>query len=111
MSNLFINESWCEIKPDGTRIGLGDSDVYETGSKTIGELYKSCVKLYGRCTSKMYIDRADGSSQHIGWVFIKREKYDDCNETYLKETWVSIHERKPEKIIKHFYLNIDEVKS
>jgi ferredoxin-thioredoxin reductase catalytic subunit len=51
-------------------------------------VYKTALREYGRCISKIYIDDKDGGSKHIGWVFQKRQKYEDCNETYLQETWI-----------------------
>jgi len=48
--------------------------------------FKRLVRVYGRCTGKVYRD-PDG--KHVGYVFIKRQKYEDCNETYLHETWVT----------------------
>jgi hypothetical protein len=49
------------------------------------------VREYGRCTGRVYIDGADGKGLPIGWVFIKRKEYDDCKETFLQETWVTLH--------------------
>jgi len=31
-------------------------------------------------------------SKPVGWIFEKRKKYDDSDETYLHETWVEIQE-------------------
>ena len=48
----------------------------------IGKAFLSFCKEYGRCQSKVYVDH-DGKSLHVGWCFLKRDKYEDCNETYL----------------------------
>ena len=56
--------------------------------KTPSAVYRAAVKEYGRCASKMFVERKDGTARHIGWVFVKRVKYTDCNETYLQETWI-----------------------
>jgi hypothetical protein len=53
------------------------------------ELFNWLQKTYGRCISKVYID--DGTS--IGWMFQARVKYDDCKDTFIKETWISIVEK------------------
>ena len=71
-----------------------ESTVTETKfeDNQAGELYRDLVKEYGRCQSKIHIDK-DSQSIHIGWVFIKREQYTDCSETFLAETWVTVHEK------------------
>ena len=91
--SLFdINEKCC----------LEDSDVYETSCDTRGELYRTMQTEYGRCVGKVYI----GDGQAIGWIFRKRERYQDCqdcNETFLQEAWVSVHDRPPTKTIEYHY--------
>ena len=32
----------------------------------------------------------DGGAEQVGWVFSHREKYTDCDETYLREAWVQV---------------------
>lgn len=76
----------------------GSSDVYESRYETMGDLYRGLVKEFGRCVSKMYVDKKDGGAKCIGWVFEKRMKYDDSNETFMQETWISVHEQKPEVV-------------
>lgn len=72
------------------------TDVEETycldADSTPGDIYRWCLKEHGRCTSKVYVDTDDGPI-HIGWVFQKREKYDDSDETFLKETWITLADR------------------
>lgn len=75
--------------------GIGESDVYETFAETPGELYRAMVAEYGRCIGRVYVDSADGPKA-IGWVFVKRMRYEDSPETYLREVWVTLHERMPE---------------
>jgi hypothetical protein len=80
--------------------------VYETRFDKPGELYRFLVREFGRCISKMYVEMKDGTSKHIGWVFQKRQKYDDSKEKYLAETWVSLHEGPPERSIKYHYAEL-----
>jgi hypothetical protein len=103
MENLLISETYINLDK-GYR--FGDSDVYETFTSDRGELYRSLVREFGRCTGKVYIDRENQTPQAIGWVFVKRMQYDDCNETYLREVWVTVHERKPEVKTTHFYAEV-----
>lgn len=72
---------------------------------TLAGLYRYGLSEHGRCTGKVYIDTevkhigyADTGSEgvkHIGYVFLKRRKYDDCDDTYLCETWISMGEYIP----------------
>ena len=85
-----------EVYIDRTRnLRCGESGVFETFTDDRGKLYKSLVKQHGRCISGVFIDKKDGSVKKVGWVFIKRVKYEDCNETYLQEVWVSLHTAPP----------------
>jgi hypothetical protein len=54
--------------------------------KLIGDIFRYSQKEHGRCTGKVYV----GNGIPVGWVFVKRKKYEDANETYLHETWVSL---------------------
>ena len=54
-----------------------------------GELYHFGLREYGRCIGKVYVDAEDGV-RHVGYVFQSRRKYEDCDETYLHETWLSV---------------------
>lgn len=84
---------------------IGDA-FYETSCDTTGELYRQCLKEFGRCQGKVYIDRADRQAVQIGWTFLKREKYSDADDTYLHETWVTVHDQPPTVTKKHHYHEI-----
>ena len=100
MSNLFIET--VSVNAD-KNYRINDPEFTETRFDTIGELYRSLVKEYGRCQSKQYVDGSDGKPVQVGWVFQRREKYTDCNEKFLMETWVSVHTAKPTvKTTNHF---------
>ena len=62
-----------------------DNGLCETPS----EVYHAALKEYGRCMSKMYIDNKDGKARHVGWVFEKKCRYEDTNEPYIQETWIT----------------------
>ena len=84
---LVINETWVNKTENCSG---GDSGYYETYTDDLGELFKSLQREYGRCVSKVYNDNClDGTVWSNGWVFEKRRKYDDCNEYYLAETWIT----------------------
>jgi hypothetical protein len=63
-----------------------------------GEAFRAMREQYGRCTDHIYIDKKDGSTTKLGWVFVKREKYTDCNEYYLQCAWCSLVTHTPASI-------------
>ena len=81
---------------------MGDDGVFESWCETVGEAFTAMQSEYGRCVSKVYV----GDGLHIGWVFEKLQKYTDCDETYLMQTWVTLHKSKPVKSITHDYLEM-----
>jgi hypothetical protein len=88
--SLYVQESFVN-KTEGYR--FGDSDVYETQFDTAGEIYRHAQREYGRCTGKAYVDVEDGEPIPVGWVFLSRVKYEDVNETYLREVWVTVFDK------------------
>ena len=89
MTNLFIKEHWINRTEN---YSCGDSGLYETFTDNKGQLFKALQKEYGRCVGKMYVDKENKVYQ-CGWVFEKIKQYDDTNEKYIAETWVSLHDR------------------
>lgn len=59
----------------------------DDGRVVMGDLYRVSVENYGRCIGKVYVD-TDGPPAHVGYVFERRERYEDTGEPYLRETWV-----------------------
>lgn len=72
----------------------GSSGVYETFADTPGDLYRACLRNLGRCIGSIYIDK-DGKATRVGWVFLKRERYEDTGQPFLCETWVEVHTGPP----------------
>ena len=93
---LCIQESFVNVT-EGSR--FGDTDIYEVYENNIGDLYRSLIKEHGRCTGKMYQD-PDG--KQVGWVFVKRDQYEDSSEFYLREAWVTVYEKPAEVSTKTF---------
>lgn len=97
MKIAAIETSWIN-RTENYRIHDDVQPIKETyfdEDVTPGEIYRESLKEHGRCTGKVYIDvKTDDDTvtvaQHIGWVFEKREKYDDSKETFLQETWVTL---------------------
>ena len=95
---MLVQEEYTEVvnhnTDDEKHYRCGDSGLYEPYTDNIKQLFYSYMREYGRCVSKVYID-TDQGVKAVGWVFQKRMKYTDCNDTYLQETWVTLHESKP----------------
>ena len=71
---------------------IGEGEPYEPFTQELGKLYRALVKENGRCLGKVRLDFKDGSTHEIGWVFLKRAKYEDTGEPFLLETWVTLLE-------------------
>lgn len=82
---LVINES---LVNKTNNVFCGESEFYEPFTDHLGDLFRSLQKTYGRCTGKVYIDAPDGRSWPVGWVFEKKDKYDDGSGTFIAETWI-----------------------
>lgn len=95
--NIWLQEEYVN-KTQGYRVG--SSEVFETSFETKSEVYKYCLKEFGKCVGKVYV----GEGQHIGWIFQKLVKYEDSKEKYLQEVWVSLHKGLPTKTISYDYL-------
>lgn len=95
--SLWIDESFTNKTKNYV---FGNSEPYETGHDTIGSLFKSLQREFGRCTGKVYIN--DG--MQIGWTFESLQRYTDSSDTYLQETWVTVHKSEPTVTTKfHFF--------
>lgn len=97
--NLYVQETYIN-RTEGYR--FGDSDVYESQYDDKGDLYRAVRREYGRCVSRVYVDSNEGAKP-IGWVFVKRDKYEDTGESYLREVWVTIHKAPPTKTVEYHY--------
>lgn len=108
---LWVRESFVNLTKGHM---FGEGEPYETAYTFAekGRLYKDLVREYGRCTGKMYRDRRSGPPQVVGWVFVKRMKYEDArtdrpSDYYLREVWVEVMARDEEKITLRPTINID----
>ena len=91
--SIWIKETALNIT---NHYSFGASDWYETSSTEQGELFRNLRSDHGRCIGKMFIDGAAVQPQHVGWVFQQRRKYDDSNDKFLAETWVTFRKGEPE---------------
>ena len=90
---LKIRETWVNASEG---YNCGDSDWYEPFTEDRGELFRACQREHGRCISNVYVDVPVAfyppKTKKVGWVFQKRAKYTDCENTYLQETWIELRE-------------------
>ncbi len=92
---MIIQTEYVQELDDGKRYGCGEDSIdlknsYLGEDATIGEIYRASQKEHGRCTGKVYIDTQSRGTISVGWVFVKRQQYDDSQETFLMETWVTL---------------------
>lgn len=85
-TNLLLSCEYVNLDQNSWA-GTGD-DVFVSCYSTPNEVYKGCMREYGRCIGKVYVDGSDNKSIHIGWIFLKRVRYESSKQTYLQETWV-----------------------
>lgn len=96
---LLVNEVYTN---ETEKYRCGDSGYYQPFTDNLGKLFLTYQRDYGRCISKVYIDK-DNKSFAIGWVFEKKVKYEDCNEFYLQHTWITLHNSEPIKYYSYDY--------
>jgi hypothetical protein len=97
---MFASEDYIQIDNDGKRWNCGESGVYEVFTDDVGRLFRSLQHEHGRCKGSVMVTRSDEDIK-VGWVFEKRRRFTDCDETYLAETWVTLHDSMPETTIKY----------
>lgn len=102
---MLVEITICERKSIDDQPSIIDEDILENWDtcKTMHRVFQTAKKEYGRWRSNIYIDK-DDKQVHIGWLFEKREKYSDCQETYLQETWVVPLKSRKTKIVREYAL-------
>lgn len=78
------------IKLSITRVNRDKGHIFERKLSTLYDeektsLFISLSRQFGRCCSKMYT----GDEKPVGWVFEKKEPYDDKG-SFIQETWVEL---------------------
>jgi hypothetical protein len=96
---MLISETWLDADKGWQ---LGESDPYEPYTDDTGTLFRALQREYGRCVSRVYVDTPDGAKA-CGWVFQKRRQYDDCKDSYLAETWVTLYDAPDTVTREHHY--------
>ena len=90
MNNLYIQETYVNDEQGHIEYR---GDIYESRHNTIGSLFRSLQKSFGKA-SKMYVDTDSGEAKQVGWVFSGNHYYDD-GEKYKRSVWVSVYETAP----------------
>src|SRR5438067_2366989 len=89
-----IQERVLERKDDDHSYLIGDSGWYEPYTTDRQRLFRSLQREHGRCVGKMYNETRSGKVTAIGWVFEKREQYEDSYgcpaQYYMREVWVAV---------------------
>lgn len=99
MGKLWVAIDYVYIEnldeEDEKRMGLGGEPPHESAFDNTGDLYRACMKEYGRCTSYVYVDGKDGKPKKIGWVFVKKAPN---GEKGVQQTWVSVFSTPPRRV-------------
>lgn len=101
---LYVQETFLNATEG---YAFGESEPTDTGYEDgqMGDLFRSCQREYGRCVSRVYVDR-DGETHPVGWVFQKRDRYEDTGDTYLREVWVTVHTAPPTRTVQYHYAEV-----
>jgi hypothetical protein len=99
---LMVRESFVN-ETKGYR--FSESDWYEAFTDSRKRLFRDCQKEYGRCTSAIYVDVADGPPKQIGWYFEKRMEYEDSRPSYDSYTGKM---RKPDTYIRGVWVHVQD---
>ena len=67
--------------------------ITEETELSTGEVFRGYLSNGWRCQSSVYVDTKDGKTKRIGWYFVKRERYEDTGEAYLRGCWVTLLEK------------------
>lgn len=86
---------------------IGESPVFEAFTDSAGALFRGMQREHGRCASAVYIDSPTGQPKRIGWVFEKLDHYSDTGEPFMRETWITLHEKPDTVVREHHYLDLD----
>ena len=96
MTKLFIRETFIN---ETKGYQFGNTDWYEPYADNRGELFRDLQKEYGACISAMYRDTPGKAPKTVGWVFSRRERYENARRdepkdkaTYIREVWVEVRE-------------------
>lgn len=103
MSTLHAEVEYVDASRD---VRLGSDGIQATDCQTPGELFRRCRRTLGRCTGGVFVDRADGGVQRIGWIFERRERYDDSERTFVRQAWVIVHTAHPTRTVTVHYANL-----
>ena len=87
---------------------LGEPAFYEAISENVGEVFSEARKEFGRCIGSVYVESPGPKPPRIGWVFEKIERYTDSGESYINETWITLHKELPDKRMTFHYINLDK---
>ena len=97
---IWVSEEFVNLDRD---CRFGETEPYESFTDDVGKLFRSLMKEYGRCISKVFIDTKAGVTKAVGWVFLKRDKYEGSQDTYLREVWVTLHNGPATRTVRYDY--------
>lgn len=93
MSNLYCKEETFWLH-DGKASIIEAGQPYETKFDKVGDLYRACLREFGRCTGKVYVEN-NGKDIPVGWTFLRRNPEDTPPTKTLLEKAVIVYVKPP----------------
>jgi len=74
---------------------FGNSGWQDTDMTEKGKIFLAMQREFGRCVSGVFVDKKDGTTEQVGWVFEKKMKYEDARSNkpedfYIRQVWVEL---------------------
>ena len=69
--------------------------THEKSFKDVKEAKAHLKENYPYKRNPMYVDMKDGSTKKVGYVYSRKDKYEDTHKTFVEEIWVSFHQQTP----------------
>jgi len=95
---MMMRETIVEVieKDDGDEVcyRLGYAEPYEPWTDDPNKLLPYLKDEYGTLVSNVYVDRTDGTTLCIGWVFDDPAvPYEDGTGTWHRQVWVEFYDK------------------
>lgn len=90
MKQLYVQLTYIN---DTNRYINHVDDIQESEAKNLSDLYKLVKKRFKGRISKMYRDDSNKKTIHTGYIVTRKQKYKNCNETYIESIWIELLEQ------------------
>ena len=66
--------------------------ICPTDAKNLSDLYAEVRKHFKGRVTKMYLETKNNEPVHVGYCVTRKQKYEDCDETYVETVWIEFLE-------------------